>query len=93
MRRRRKRKLIPADASIGPPFYLLKKTGHGQRRYLEGNVNGRRDGVITGMKYCDTYECEKMMERILVLAKADAERMRKELTRQRRVYLCSLDLD
>ena len=56
-------------------------------------MNGRRDEMITAMKYCDTCQCEKMMERILVLAKADAEKMRKELLRQRRAYLRSLDLD
>ena len=60
--------------------------------HLRGRVDGKPAYTITSMKYCQTCQGEKIMERILVLpkyglfkTKSDAERMRNELIRQRRV--------
>ena len=57
-----------------------------------GTVDGKPYQSIISIPYCQTCQHEKLMERILVLAKdgffkmkSDAERQRDELCRSRRV--------
>ena len=92
---RRRRSTV--DMPIKPPF---RPRYHHGLHLLIGRMGASRCRQITSIKACHTCQHEKIMERILVLAKAglfkttsDAERMRNELIRSRRVAVCSLDLD
>ena len=78
-----------ASPKIEPPFKLRHK--HGLATLL-GTLDGKPYQSIVSIRYCHTCQHEKLMDQILVLARAgcfktksDAERERDELCRSRRV--------
>ena len=77
-----------ASPTIEPPFKLRQK--HGLATLL-GKLDGKPYQSIVSIRYCHTCQHEKLMDQILVLARAgcfktksDAERERDELCRCRR---------
>ena len=78
-----------ASPTIEPPFKLRQK--HGLATLL-GKLDGKPYQSIVSIRNCHTCQHEKLMDQILVLARAgcfktksDAERERDELCRWRRV--------